>query len=147
KKHGITTPYTSYLVVPDGPTAVAQAPQFQGNALGRSLPAQPAAPPVYLKSHGYQIHNIPNVNAVATAGPMGGSGRIQFGPVRVSPQMPWAAPMPAPPPAPAMVAQNFQGYTQTGQVGVDQSIQLYEMRTQSQVTAATVRKAAGRDCR
>ena len=42
---------------------------------------------------------------------------------------------------------SFQGYAQSGKESVDQSIQVNELRNQNQVTAATVRKVAGRNCR
>jgi Ca-activated chloride channel family protein len=46
KKYGITTPYTSYLVVPDAPVTVARGPLPPGAA------PVPAAPPVALRPEG-----------------------------------------------------------------------------------------------
>jgi hypothetical protein len=62
----------------------------------------------YYKNHGYQI------NTGAACGQYGGSQRVQFAPVFVSPTMQWAVPNsclsgpPACPPGPPMAA--FYGY-------------------------------------
>ena len=64
----------------------------------------------YYKNHGYQI------NTGCAGGQCGGSQRVQFAPVFVSPQMQWAVPNsclngpPAGPPGPPMNA--FYGYGQ-----------------------------------
>jgi Ca-activated chloride channel family protein len=51
KRYGITTPYTSYLVVPDAAVPVARAPQAEGKPDVRfhfAPPPAPAAPPALL---------------------------------------------------------------------------------------------------
>ena len=63
----------------------------------------------YYKNHGYQINA-----GCGAGGPCGGSQRVQFAPVFVSPSMQWAVPNsclngpPGGPPYPPMSA--FQGY-------------------------------------
>lgn len=89
KKHGIATPYTSYLVVPDNVSA----------STASAAPAMPASPPPGYpmagampppsgweqdyKNHGYQL--------AAPAAP-GGAGGVNYAPVFVSPTMQWATP-------------------------------------------------------
>src|SRR5262249_47430073 len=48
KKHGITTPYTSYLVVPDNASPVANATPASGTVIASGM-AAPSTPPVVLR--------------------------------------------------------------------------------------------------
>jgi Ca-activated chloride channel homolog len=76
KKYGITTPYTSYLVVPDVAAPVAQVPALM--------------PPdaVFGKVVKPQMQwAVPNATMVPP-----GSNRIQYAPVVAGPQMQWAVP-------------------------------------------------------
>ncbi len=189
KKHGITTPYTSYLVLPDAAPGVAlnrplpAAPPTKTNTL-RFISGPTAAAPSGGTYQNYNIHgqgtidlsnttngssmiapgfNINSTGSLPSSAPPAlPGGRIQFAPVQVAPQMTWA--VPNKPLATGGIAAvdfgtpttgipagvgglGFQGYAQAGRAGVDQSVQLNELRTQSQVTAATVRQVAGRSCR
>jgi Ca-activated chloride channel family protein len=164
KKYGITTPYTSYLVMPDGsPRAAAD---WNG----------------YYKNHGYQINSsgrglnmVSGLTSAGTVAPApapnaGGTSRIGSS-VWVSPTMNWAVPtLPAngqimgPPPVaypnyngPVDGSGKTSGVTfaptfaaspaaQSGKEGVDLALQLNEMRNQDRVTRATAKQAAGRKC-
>jgi Ca-activated chloride channel family protein len=163
KRYGITTPYTSYLVVPDSATPVARAPvatrgvnDYDGSA-HRSLGISP------------------NGLVPLPAGPPG--QRIQYAPIYVSPQMQWATPSAA---TTATVAPGTTGFqavpnlgvncvspmreeeeeeaeatasvngvpltTHSGKTGVDLALQLDNLRNQDRVARATVKTAAGRAC-
>jgi Ca-activated chloride channel family protein len=123
KKHGIATPYTSLLVVPDqaAPATVARPtngtyPSSQGVSLGvnfnyggsgtsappASIPA-PSGPnvnwPNAYKNHGYAINTGAISSGSGTAAPPAGGGpggRTNYAPTFVSPMMQWAAPVPQP---------------------------------------------------
>jgi Ca-activated chloride channel homolog len=107
RKHGITTPYTSYLVAPDQAPNVAQQPvptyQFsQGLMNGQGTDhwrshghhvqpvygnATPAARPMSASANMTIINN-----STGASGAAGGPQRIQFAPVAVSPQTGYAVP-------------------------------------------------------
>jgi Ca-activated chloride channel family protein len=149
KKYGITTPYTSYLVVPDGNGRVAVDSKPAGGWSN------------YYKNHGYQID----------------ANRTQFAPIFAPPGMPalptsgpvTASPLPAsaPPyvgeviiqgstvtqdrvirraPAPTSGGPLTYPTAQSGKEGVDLALQLNEMRNQDRVARATAKQAAGRKC-
>jgi Ca-activated chloride channel homolog len=100
KKHGIATPYTSYLVVPDGvpTTPLASSPVM--------MPSPPPTMPYYPAQGG----SLP-AGGVGSGWPGGygpgqmpptpingaGAGRITYAPVFVSPAMQYATPSPAAP--------------------------------------------------
>jgi Ca-activated chloride channel family protein len=104
KRHGIATPYTSYLVVPDTATPVANngtyfrrvspAPDKEVHFL-QALDSYPAA----------AVTGVPTASAPATALPS--PGTVQFSPVFVSPTMQWA--MPPTPPAPSASTRQTGG--------------------------------------
>jgi Ca-activated chloride channel family protein len=142
KKHGITTPYTSYLVVPDGnATSVA-------DGSNRSpVPSGGLAPPTVTPYFG-------RISAAATTPPA-------F--TATTPGVPQAAagqtaPAPVEEYARAIQDQvNFQMEKaplsdskpvdiQTGKAGVDFAVQLNILRTQNQTGNIASRQAAGRNC-
>jgi Ca-activated chloride channel homolog len=84
KKHGITTPYTSYLVVPDAAAPVS----------GTTASAPAAPPPAPQTWYGMQAPS----GGPATC-PGCAPARINYAPVAAAPNMNWASP--APPPAAA----------------------------------------------
>jgi Ca-activated chloride channel homolog len=111
KKHGITTPYTSYLVAPDRAPNVAQQQDrgfqlrgagpremdywAQGNGVQPVYGSTPSAPMPMSAPANVTIIN----NSTGGTGPAAGAPRIQHAPVFVSPQMQWAVPngpMPTP---------------------------------------------------
>ncbi len=109
KRYGITTPYTSYLVVPDGPTTpVANAPQAApGNAMFGDivLSAQPrignvgGPTPAVINVTNVNNGSVPQgtvINYSTTAVPADAGQRIQYAPVYVAPNMQWWPPMPPP---------------------------------------------------
>jgi Ca-activated chloride channel homolog len=105
KKHGITTPYTSYLVVPDS----VQPPVITGNPGWRNLSGDSGSPngstdraPTY-QNHGYQINSSSS-----------GGGQINYAPVTVQPSIQWAVPaepMPVPASAPSLAAGTSAVYS------------------------------------
>jgi Ca-activated chloride channel family protein len=94
KRYGIATPYTSYLVVPDGATPVASNGVVTNTSTidqGQIDRAQ------YYRQHGYAIPSpASSLSATAARLPPGAPApapsRIQFAPVFVSPEMEWAVP-------------------------------------------------------
>ncbi|HMF18678.1 MAG TPA: hypothetical protein VKE98_15835, partial [Gemmataceae bacterium] len=224
KKHGITTPYTSYLVAPDAvPAPVAANNTFtpdlgvpisgayRPGALGVNMPRSAAPGTAY---RGFDdvdgsITGRPNTFAVGGdthAVPMGGNqpatkyrvfgavpqlqgnfqgitqgngGGTQFVPAFDSPTMEWAVPTPGgatgqpctssvatgPSPrskdlddeqeeeeeesseSPAKVPTTGAPLAAAGKDGVDLSLLVNDLRTQSQVAGAAVRQVAGRNCR
>jgi Ca-activated chloride channel family protein len=175
KKHGITTPYTSYLVVPD-----AAVPT-------NTTASTPAAAPGVQTWYGLEA-------PVSSAG--AGQGRINYAPVYMAPSRERAASAPAT--APPLAAYANHGYAitqapaavpgpqgpvdtiirgaecgplepnplkrvqervrlalqsgqsadvQTGALGVTFAQQLDALRTQSQVSQTAARQVAGRTCR
>jgi Ca-activated chloride channel family protein len=202
KKHGITTPYTSYLVAPDAtPAPVANVAPSSGasrDAFPRSgwNAAPGAAPPSDVGNQSFTSMNgsvtgSPNTStsqgnlagklfrAVPWSNPTAGipaGGQAQFAPAFDSPTMEWAVPLPgalgqpssssvATGPAPRskdvddeqeeerecagnnhLVAPKASLAT-AGKDGIDLSLLVNELRTQSQVTGTAVRQVAGRNCR
>ena len=207
KKHGITTPYTSYLVAPDATPAPVAETDYLGGNRGRAIPqngsymlwnAAPASMPVSGTDFNGGVIGT-NTAVEPNAMPTGGNqpsaansshgyqintgGRTQFGPGFVSPTMEWAVPTTgvtsgalgqpagtsltaAPSPRSKDVAEEeeeeeeseFAGnnflrapasapLAAAGKDGVDLSLLVNELRNQSQVSGAAVRKVAGRNCR
>ncbi len=156
KKHGIATPYTSYLVVPDAPAPVPVPVVNQ--APGAVPPIRPDLPPVDPSvNQGYAIQ--------AMTGGAGNAGRINYAPDYSAPTPVLAAPqsgaggMPVPTsasipadlsvPAASPSASSFQpkaALPQAGRDGVEMAVQLDALRRQTHVSGET-RQAAGRTCR
>jgi Ca-activated chloride channel family protein len=170
KKHGITTPFTSYLVVPDGPAPVASsqpvvpgdAPTLSqgaaiyynnGYAINNSTAVVPqsAAPPA-AASYGVRSPGNSNMGAAFQRGVLDTDGSIT------------GAPGPAAPDA-ATIARQVQGPggqpglrpmadteactvadMQTGKGGVDYAVQMNNLRNQNQLSQALARQVAGRNC-
>jgi Ca-activated chloride channel family protein len=159
KKHGIATPYTSYLVVPDNVTRppVANVPadayqlsapsgataspnfmiQFRGAARDVSSPAATPLNTFQAGAGAPASVAMPcapcTTGAVATHGfaDMDGSiGTESASSVPTTRAMSWAQ----------------TGDIQTGKLGVDVALVLNEMRNQNQVGQKLVRQAAGRTC-
>jgi Ca-activated chloride channel family protein len=154
KKHGITTPYTSYLVVPD-------ATALTGTALvpsGTTVTSNTApAPPTF---YSMQAPSGGPATCLGCA-----PARINYAPVAVAPSMSWSGPA-ATPPAPAAMPADMvlhgtndaeqvraalqsgrSADVQSGALGVAFAQQLDALRTQSRVSPAAARHAAGRTCR
>jgi len=164
KHHGIATPYTSYLVVPDSTVARDQNEYRFWSEL--PAPNAPMPPRGFVDTDGTAV---PSSAAGGAGG--GGAGRIQFAPVFVSPNMQWAIPksfltngLTPPAATPVNSSPPSPGYytnqncvdalpgvprplPTAGKQGVDLSLQVNELRNQSQVSVTTVREAAGRRCR
>jgi Ca-activated chloride channel family protein len=118
KKFGITTPYSSYLVVPD--TVASNIPAPSGPPPGLTL-GQPALGSY--QNHGYTIvpqstglggatnmNTTTITNSTAPASP----GRINYAPVTRAPAMQWAAPPGATAPAPTADAMPVTESAPTG---------------------------------
>jgi Ca-activated chloride channel family protein len=185
KKHGITTPYTSYLVAPDAtPAPVAQDQVLRGLSVNGS--------PVGVDSNQpwstVKMANTGSVNmtaapkAAAMPGTGSGSGNHGYqinGGAFVSPTLEWAVPIPrasgqpttsslatGPSPrskdadeeeeeeeeeccgeSPAKTPARGTPLAAAGKEGVDLSLLVNELRTQSQVSGTAIRNVAGRNCR
>jgi Ca-activated chloride channel homolog len=174
KKHGIATPYTSYLVVPDGTTPT---PVVTGTHVMPGQPGSPYAtfgiwngptatnmpPPGYGPLPGMTPVMPATINApvspLPNSLPIGATGRINYAPVFISPTMQWAAPSTplassgatycdataSSAPVSGTMMQS-PADLQTGKHGVDLALELNELRTQSQVGQKRVRQVAGRTC-
>jgi Ca-activated chloride channel family protein len=153
KRYGITTPYTSYLVVPDGPGIVA------GNGgKGKGMPLLPAAlapqasggPALKLKDFAKRLESPDGKNGVAQgrdriageglakgakAGGKGGEAQKQaleqkkaFDEAR------------------QFFARREQASVQTGKLGVDLSVQMNNLRNQTRLTQTASRMVNKRNC-
>jgi Ca-activated chloride channel homolog len=127
KKYGITTPYTSYLIVPDAPVAAARAPD---------LPPPSLAPTGQHVSGVFRGTTAPRSNSAP--------GTPVFCPPVAAPA--YAHPATVPAPTALDPLQQRPGDLQTGKLGVEFAVQLAELRNQSRVAAKAVRQAAGRTC-
>jgi Ca-activated chloride channel family protein len=197
KKYGITTPYTSYLIVPDGPLPVAGS----GRGAGGTVPANNP----YLRQFGYGA-GMGNGSSSGGIGGFGGGGFQGGGfvPPGLVPPATTAAPSTGTPPAskpvstfakevqkkPGELAQNRErleeraleqaakdakgevlktldetkqkkaaydqardaiagrriAEVQAGQLGVDLSVQMNNLRNQSRLEYRALRNVAGRNC-
>jgi Ca-activated chloride channel family protein len=176
KKHGITTPYTSYLVVPDvAPTApnptLRTPPTIYAPTVPLQGPAYPAgAPPVQQR---IAVRGVLDVDGsiTGTPGNFAGSARSaapampQNGNYAISEQrqaggavtkapdaMYYRETQAAEAPRDACVqvqtalANHKLVDLQTGKLGVDFALHLDNLRNQNQAGEAAARQAAGRNC-
>ncbi len=197
KKHGITTPYTSYLVAPEStPAPVANMPPSLNGLISGLAPKAMSMPS---SGTGSAMPTSPPGVLGQPGGNQNGQ-RTQFASVNVSPTMQWAVPNSAlnGPPAsqPARAYADLDGsitgapntfvgngttagtdrvkavprdeeeeeehetkgnnllrapaappLASAGKEGVDLSLLVNELRNQSQVSGAAIRKVAGRNCR
>jgi Ca-activated chloride channel family protein len=206
KRHGIATPYTSYLVVPDQAMPVTNVllgglrdqPNNGSTAFRNvAMPPLPSAPvgPAATQAPKQETFGIDLGSPVTKPLPTGGVAGIQFAPGFIAPSTQWATPSgattaPAPAsgfvnvdgsitgrPSGAIAGRRLAGQAeeeeeeepedgarpaaaggprqlprlllselQTGKLGVDLSLQLSDLRNQSQVTRAAARQALGRRC-
>jgi Ca-activated chloride channel family protein len=172
KKHGITTPYTSYLVVPD------VAPRLTTGIPVPTIPPQ-SAPGYYGATPAGSVTNTPSLGTVPAATPP--APRFAAPAAQYAPESPQLAapgfvngftpgrqiqrgdfsavakandlPSPAPSAPPAgtftselNIAISGAPVAQTGKEGVDLSLALQGLRNQEQVARATAKQAAGRNC-
>src|SRR5262249_26889095 len=130
KKHGITTPYTSYLIVPDSVPVANASPTLSSPRLQFApMSAPPAGTPGYIDVDGSITGNsgrfqAPNVGAAPAPAKAPAAPGFQFysGMTRTAPANGTYA-APAPP-----VSMEC-----SGKAGVDLSLQLNELRNQNQV--------------
>jgi Ca-activated chloride channel family protein len=152
KKHGITTPYTSYLVVPDGaPTPVVST---RLSARGLGSPRAPMSPPL----PSAQPANVLRVFERSGSAPAPAAGGMQPPSTTImSNTTTWngAAPVQdylyipqstvSSTPANVTFGPQLAPPTaQTGKEGVDLAMQLKDLHEQCQVNAAPTRQAGGR---
>jgi Ca-activated chloride channel family protein len=165
KKHGITTPYTSYLVVPDvatptPPVTWANPQRAPGAAartrfLHRGLNQAEDPAPTPDSNVGTPLQTFQS-GSVTTIRPHGasfsGSGTTtEYAPA--APMQPSSAPVPTGDSPAFIYAQTTQlkealknGQANTGKLGVDLAVTLEEMRTNCHVGQTKARRAAGRTC-
>jgi Ca-activated chloride channel family protein len=153
KKHGITTPYTSYLVVPDVAPRLASAP-------APDVTFHSAAPPAPTYYAPQMQWAAPHAAAQA---PPSAPTRFLDG-FNAGVPFQWSGGPSPSSPAPAATAAAVNGFqdmdgsitdassftgapvAQTGKEGVDLSLALKGLRDQEQVARATAKQAAGRHC-
>ncbi|MBM4069301.1 MAG: VWA domain-containing protein [Planctomycetes bacterium] len=156
KRYGITTPYTSYLIVPDSATPIAG---------GIRRPVDPAAPPAFLRGGDKDGKKLEEVarrlgQGKGKAGPGGAGGiageRGEFQDERLKREADEPASAPA---AKAALEskkaldkakmlfdrRDFDG-VQTGKLGVDLSVRMNELRNQTRTVRTATRLANGRNC-
>jgi Ca-activated chloride channel family protein len=149
KKYGITTPYTSYLIVPDGP--VALAPGGFGGGAGRGglvpralLPATPAGAPLSVTEFAQRVQDKP--------GDLGKNrgllqdeelGKAAEGAAAAKDAREKKAVYDQ---ALFFLKTNSYSATQAGQLGVELSMQTNNLRNQSCLEQTAVRRVTGRNC-
>jgi Ca-activated chloride channel family protein len=167
KKHGITTPYTSYLVVPDNASPVANAAPASGAVIGSGVAAPPRPRVVWQGLNDSESEGPPSAPAPTAAPAPAPSARPVFmpffsqsttavpGPAPVAQAAP-AADQPLRPEsrealetysrARAALGAGRQGDLQAGKLAVDLALQVSALRNQDQLSRSATRRAAGRTC-
>jgi Ca-activated chloride channel family protein len=155
KKYGITTPYTSWLIVPDGPVPVAQggrlnfAPMLGGGAAPAGLaPAGPGGKAMPVSEYAKQVQTKPGDVAanrgvladkeLRKAGDAKGEERESLLQAREKKDAYDLA-------RAALKRRDHDG-VQAGKLGVDLSIQMNNLRNQSRVEQTALRQVAKRNC-
>jgi Ca-activated chloride channel family protein len=161
KKHGIATPYTSLLVVPDNvarpPVANVPAVPTDGNQVyqlstGIQAPANGSAPSSGAVQHAPFFSHTATLAAPPAAAMPAGAPCVSCTTEAVPPNgfkdMDGSITSAAVSSAPTTRALSWAqtGDIQTGKLGVDVALVLNEMRNQNQVGQKLVRQAAGRTC-
>jgi Ca-activated chloride channel family protein len=149
KKYGITTPYTSYLIVPDAPTPVVRAPDDR-----RKLPA-PGTPPPALGKPGGEAIPLEEFAKKAQEKPgdleknrgrladdelkkgdgKGGEGRAEAKDKKDAYDAAYAA-----------LKRSGKDGVQSGKLGVDLSVQMNNLRNQARLERTASRQVYGRNC-
>lgn len=152
KRYGITTPYTSYLIVPDAPTSTPVAGGFR--------PADPAAPPALLRRDGKDAKKLSEVARGIGGGPKAKGGvageRGEFEDERLKREA--AAPgasagskrilesKSALDKAKMLFDRRDLDGVQSGKLGVDLSVRMNELRSQMRTVRTATRLANQRNC-
>jgi Ca-activated chloride channel family protein len=169
KKYGITTPYTSWLIVPDGPTPVVTnspmtKPHIKGGAGGfnggsSGVPAAGLLPkdgggekkPQSVASYAQTVNSAPGGQ---TAGRMGFEGNKYYalpkGADKADPNvqslMQAGDKLHAYDDARRALEQRKQSEVQAGKLGVDLAVQMNGLRNQCQTEFTALRQVNGRNC-
>jgi Ca-activated chloride channel family protein len=154
KRYGITTPYTSYLVVPDAPIPTARGP---------GAPEMPAPQPLLLRSPagsggpGRKLADVAKglkKDGKGKGGGLGGvRGELEDERLSAVPASPSSAKAAAEARdrkkvfdrARELLERRALDDVQSGRLGVDLSLQTDQLRQQSRVTASAVRRAGNRN--
>jgi Ca-activated chloride channel family protein len=169
KKHGITTPYTSYLVVPDNAPVVNRPslPPVSGVPIASSpygwsfgsIPLPPGAAPGSFAPPMSGLSAAPvgaaaPVTVAAPTAPAPVNASIQYAPSFAEPSQTGSGTIAldamntADDPGVYTMRQGLaRGEAQTGKVGVDLAVQLNELRTQDQVGKLPSQTVQGRTLR
>ena len=144
KRYGITTPYTSWLIVPDGPLPIARPPMM----MGRPMPGTPpglagpggGAVPVaeFLRrpgSFGEDKDSSKRREALEKeiAANEASTARTELGKLDAFDKARGAL-------------KGKDGEAKSGKLGVDLALHMQELRTQNRTERAAVRQVAGRSC-
>ncbi len=160
KKYGITTPYTSYLIVPDAPVPVAGAGGGRLPNVSFEAPAPAAPPPVLLSpatNKPLSVEEFARENQ-KKAGDLGGKrggfaqselekatkGMEDKDGVRFLKEA--LDKKAACDDAYAALRRRDAGAVQAGKLGVDLSLQTWNLRNQCQLERTAVRQVYGRNC-
>jgi Ca-activated chloride channel family protein len=157
KRYGITTPYTSYLIVPDGPVPVASAPT-PGRPLPLRLPPVPAA----LAPAGPGGGAMPVSEFLRKAGKDGGEvaasrGKLEADRLKEAPADDGKGgegkalrdardKLDTFEKARRALREHEQAEVQAGKLGVDLAVQMNNLRSQNRLENAALRRANGRGC-
>jgi Ca-activated chloride channel family protein len=165
KKHGITTPYTSYLVVPDTASpVVSPAPASPSGTFIRPGVAAPSTPPVVLRGLNDAESEAPSMPPAPAAGPAAAPVVMPIFSHSTT-AVPGSAPVAQAAPAGdqplwresrealetysrarAALGAGRQGDLQAGKLAVDLALQVSALRNQDQLSRSATRRAAGRTC-
>jgi Ca-activated chloride channel family protein len=146
KKHGITTPYTSYLVVPDTVAPVADSAPPGGYTLGSAATRAPGgfgggtSPQIPLPTASYGLSPASVNNTVINSGPP------QSAIIPNSTSTTECAAGEANVRIRAALANGQAADVQTGKLGVEFAERLNLLRNQDQVGQVASRRVAGRNC-
>jgi Ca-activated chloride channel family protein len=165
KKYGITTPYTSYLIVPDGAVPVASA-GGKGKE-GRGIPPrQPATPGVLTptklgektmpvetfarlnQEHAYGGYSFRNSLADKELGKdsKGDNAETKKDPMQLKSEEEALDKKMAYDRAREALKRRDNGAVQAGKLGVDLSVQMNNLRNQVRLEQTAIRNVYGRNC-
>jgi Ca-activated chloride channel family protein len=166
KKYGITTPYTSYLIVPDAPMPVAQGGSNnglngggfggfnggQGGGFGNGggianglKPAKPNEKPLSVAFYAKTVNSAPGGQAAARHS-FEGKKYVKLKDSDGKDLREAGDKLNAYEQARRSLAKGSQSEVQSGKLGVDLSCQTWNLRNQMRLEYRAQRKVAGRNC-
>ncbi|MBY0523146.1 MAG: VWA domain-containing protein [Gemmataceae bacterium] len=150
KKYGIATPYTSYLVVTEGPVAAGNKRPGGGAGAPAALQQAPGAAPLRLADFAKQTQGKAGEGAAnrnnyedrkLDSAPMDGLSKAEAEAFKDAKEKKAAYDQ-----ARAAFFRRDQNSVQNGKLGVDLSVQSNNLRNQCRLEQTALRKVAGRTC-